>query len=437
MRIAHVEIHNFRGIRHAEIALPKHGVIFGPNNIGKTSIAEALAIALGREQMAPMLSDWDFFGGRPKPDSRFTIIVTISDFGENATPDDFREWFRGESAAQPIWWSETTRTLNFSADCPPGYELATQIAFCARYDDEECEFYTERFFYSGECDPFITTQCHVPNRILQDLGVFLLPGNRQWDRLLSFSSSSFLKMLKSNGAIPGEAVEALKDELRRSGQAVGQDKSFQDILEHAEQELASFAMFEGDWRIAYHPTSLDSRAVMQSLVPHVEHDNFLLPFNRHGSGMNSLQSFLILLAFAQQRNKAGKNFILIAEEPELHLHPSLHTRLANRIRALSTQSIVTTHSSLLAGSYKPNQALFAYRSGDKLSATLLRTEPIASIPRNAIRKLYTKNRAEVYEALMGTAIVIPEGETERHWLALFLPGQSSDALHHPRDPVFV
>src|SRR6202042_135823 len=102
------------------------------------------------------------------------------------------------------------------------------------------------------------------------------------------SSSSFLKMLKSNGAIPGEAIEALKDELRQSGQAISKDENFHNLLERAEKELEGFAMLEGDWRIAYHPTSLDSRAVMQSLVPHVEHDDFLLPFSRHGSGMNSL-----------------------------------------------------------------------------------------------------------------------------------------------------
>jgi putative ATP-dependent endonuclease of OLD family len=419
MRIAQVEINNFRGIQKATIHLPKHGVLFGPNNIGKTSIAEALAIALGREQMAPMLSDWDFFGGRPKPDSRILIIVTITAFADDAMPDDFPLWFRGETAAQPVWWSEKTRTLDCSADRPLEHQLATQIAFCARYDDEECEFEAIRFFYYGACDPFVTAQCHVPNRVLQELGVFLLPGNRQWDKLLSFSSSSFLKMLKSQGAIPGEAIESLKEELRQAGDAIGRDKTLSTILDQAERELAGFAMFKASWRIAYRPTALDSRAVMQSLIPHVEHDDFLLPFSRHGSGMNSLQVFLILLAFAEQRSKAGKNFILIAEEPELHLHPSLHTRLANRIQALSTQSLVTTHSSLLAGSYKPDQALFARKDGDNFIVSVLRTEAIASITKNVVRRLYTKNRIEVYEALMGATILVPEGETDRHWLMLW------------------
>ena len=36
-----------------------------------------------------------------------------------------------------------------------------------------------------------------------------------------------------------------------------------------------------------------------------------------------------------------------------------------------------------------------------------------------VRRLYTKNRIEVYEALMGATILVPEGETDRHWLMLW------------------
>ena len=51
------------------------------------------------------------------------------------------------------------------------------------------------------------------------------------------------------------------------------NKTLGTILDQAERELAGFAMFKAAWRIAYRPTTLDSRAVMQSLIPHVEHDD--------------------------------------------------------------------------------------------------------------------------------------------------------------------
>jgi hypothetical protein len=75
--------------------------------------------------------------------------------------------------------------------------------------------------------------------------------------------------------------------------------------------------------------------------------------------------------------------------------------LAERLQALSTQSLVTTHSSLLAGSYKPDQALFARKDRDDFIVSVLRTEAIASITKNVVRRLYTKNRIEVPVAGFG------------------------------------
>ena len=124
MRISQVEISNFRGIQSAKVYLPKQGVIFGPNNVGKTTITDALALTLGREQMAPAFTDWDFYGGIPKPESRIEIIATVTSFGDNASPEDFPDWFRGERCARPVWWNEQTRIISTDADCPVGHELA-------------------------------------------------------------------------------------------------------------------------------------------------------------------------------------------------------------------------------------------------------------------------------------------------------------------------
>src|SRR5437870_3756912 len=112
MRIAQMVIQNFRGIRNGTISFPEHGVLFGRNNVGKSAIAEALALLFGRERMTCGLSDWDFHGGSLSPDSRFTLIGTITGFGsgENA-PERFPRWFMGDSAARPVWWHPDTKTV--------------------------------------------------------------------------------------------------------------------------------------------------------------------------------------------------------------------------------------------------------------------------------------------------------------------------------------
>lgn len=421
MRICQLEIENFRGIKKGKVVFPDHSVLFGPNNVGKSSLIEALALLFERERLTRQVSDWDFHGGSPRPESRFFIIGTITDFATppDDEPENFPRWFLGD-AARPVWWQPDARTVSVELDRPVGANLACQIALCVRYEEESCEFEPIRYFYHGQCDPFTDGVTKLPAGLLQELGVFLLPSNRQWDKLLSFGSSSFLKVLKSAGAIPGTAVESLKGELRSTTTKIEDAAAFKPLLERAEEELRGFLMMEGGGRLVYRPTSLDTLAVLQSLIPHIlQPDSSLLPFARHGAGMISLQAFLIVLAFAEQRKAEGKNFIFAAEEPELHLHPALHRRLANRIRSLSTQSIITTHSPIVAASYQAASSLFVRNSAGILTVLPVRTSGAAEPARNAVRNLYRKFREPFYEALMGSVVLVPEGESDFEWLRLW------------------
>lgn len=421
MRICQLEIENFRGIKKGKVVFPDHSVLFGPNNVGKSSIIEALALLFERERLTRQVSDWDFHGGSPRPESRFFIIGTITDFATppNDEPENFPRWFLGD-AARPVWWRPDAREVSVEIDRPAGSSLACQIALCVRYEEETCEFEQIRYFYHGQCDPFTDGATKLPTGLLQELGVFLLPSNRQWDKLLSFGSSSFLKVLKSAGAIPGTAVESLKGELRSTTTKIEDAAAFKPLLEKAEEELKGFLMIGSEGQLVYRPTSLDTLGVLQSLIPHIlQPDNSLLPFARHGSGMISLQAFLIVLAFAEQRKAEGKNFIFAAEEPELHLHPALHRRLANRIRSLSTQSIITTHSPIVAASYQAASSLFVRNTAGILTVVAVRTSGAAQPVRNAVRNLYRKFREPFYEALMGSVVLVPEGESDFEWLRLW------------------
>jgi len=419
MRIAQVEISGFRGIKTGCVALPQHGALLGPNNVGKTALTDALTLVFGRERISYQLSDWDFFGGAPKPDTLFTIVCTVTDFG-NDDPDEHSDWFGGESAAQPVWWHEDARKVTFDLDRPADAKLAAQVALSARYEEENCEIETLRYFYHGPGNPF-TDGCNaVSQNRLQELGVFFLPGYRQWDKLLSFGSSSFLKVLKQANAIPGSDVEKLKEELRSPKTAIEEAANLKPLLASAEEELRRFMMLQNGGSLVYRVTSLDTFGVLQSLLPHIKDTaGQLLPLSRQGAGMVSLQSFLIVLAFAEKRRAAGKNFILVAEEPELHLHPSLHKRLANRIRAVSTQSIITTHSPLIGASYSPTQAVFLSNKEGVLTAQRLRDEQVKGIKSHAIRKLYVQKREAFYESILGPSTLVPEGEFDYHWLRLF------------------
>jgi len=326
MRISQIDIHNFRGIKSGTVVLPKHAVLLGANNAGKSTIVEALAILFGRDKMVSPICDWDFHGGSPKPDSRFYIIAIITDFSSN-DPTHVPDWFIGENAAQPVWWHEDTQSASTEADPPEGTALAARIAVAGRFDDEACEFETLRYFYHGEADPFTDGCAQIPWRILRELGLFILSSNRDWDKLLSFRSSSLLKVIREYDALPGKAIDELKGQLRTDVAKIEESAPLSDILAAATKELQSFLLIGQASKMVYRPTALDAISVLQSLVAHIaESQDIIIPVARHGAGMVSLQAFLLLLAFAEHRRKAGQNFILAAEEPELHLQGCTHRR---------------------------------------------------------------------------------------------------------------
>ena len=65
MHIVRLKISGFRGVRSADVALGRHAVLVGPNNSGKTTIIEALALLFGRDRLVRRLTEHDFHGSAP------------------------------------------------------------------------------------------------------------------------------------------------------------------------------------------------------------------------------------------------------------------------------------------------------------------------------------------------------------------------------------
>jgi putative ATP-dependent endonuclease of the OLD family len=78
MQIADLRIENFRGIRTGHVRFGQHTVFVGPNNCGKTTIVEALALLFGRDRMVRPLTEHDFFGSDPQPVDRIRLIAIVS-----------------------------------------------------------------------------------------------------------------------------------------------------------------------------------------------------------------------------------------------------------------------------------------------------------------------------------------------------------------------
>lgn len=411
MYVCHLSIENFRGIENAKIVLGEHCVLLGTNNVGKSSIVDAIGLALGRDRLVRQLGDYDFFGGLPEAASRIKIVATITGFDPDELGDQF-DWFNTEDGAVHMWWDGNQVS---SGERPDHGRLCAQIAFVARFNEEELEVETVRYFLDGDGDPFEHKVHKVRPRHLKQLGFFLLPSQRTWDRIVSFASELFRRVLRFQNAIPSSSVTGLRDALRNPSVRLEEDPEIAEFVNRLNKEIDGFIGADSAG-LRFRPTSGDIEGILQAMTPHLPGKaGTVLPLSRHGSGVISLQTLLLLFEFGRSRSRDNQNFILAAEEPELHLHPGHHSRLVARICGTSNQSITTTHSPEIAAYYRPKDVLIIRNIDGQMKAIPLVAHDDIIPDQNALMQLYTLHRAAICEALMHDCVLVPEGKTEFQW----------------------
>lgn len=418
MHISKLTISGFRGVRSGSISLGRHAVLVGPNNSGKTTIIEALALLFGRDRLVRRLTEHDFHGSAPNEAARILCIATVTGFTPN-DPQHHSSWFSLERGVEK-WYDSTAKTLSAVPDAQHT-DLAVQIGFAARFDLDELESETIRFFVDDEAtlgDPF-AEDAHlrtIHTKVLQELGFFLVPASRTWDKWISFSSELFRRVVATRGDIPAQAVRAERQRLWTppEGERLEDQPGLSEIVGAANKELR--ALMASAPKLQLRLTSTDSDAVLESVVPHFAHGTGpTLPSQRQGTGLVSLQSLLLLLQFGKARAETGQSFVLAVEEPELHIQPSQQKRLVNRLNALCNQTIVTTHSPIVAAMFPAPDTLFIETRGGTLTAKPLMGLAPAQ-PSNLQQHWLFAWRQKLVAALMHECVLIPEGVSDVAWI---------------------
>ncbi len=415
MRIRRVRVFGFRGVNETDLRLQRATALVGPNGCGKSTIVDAISLALGRPKMVRPLTEHDFTGSSPEPAARVRVLVTLVAF-PTEDPTDHEQWFRiGRAVAK---WIDATGAEHTSP--VDGAELCVTIGFAARFDHDTLEIETLRYFHDDDAmiDPFADEGSveQVPQKLIAEIGYFVLPARRTWDAVASFNSELFRRTVISSAGIPAKTILNQRDNLRSPASPVEEAPELSALTAALNDQLGRLMLRAPKFQLRV--TAGDSEAVLQALLPHyVAEHGPSLPAYRHGTGLVSLQTLLLLLEVGKARRKANQSFILALEEPELHLAPGVESRLVAEALRLADQVVCTTHSPEVARLFEPTATLVVSNEAGKAAGRALLATALTPAAKNWERRFYGLSRGRVVSALMHPFVLVPEGRLDTEWLA--------------------
>jgi putative ATP-dependent endonuclease of the OLD family len=435
MRIAHLTIENYRGISKADIKLPKHAVLIGDNNTGKTTILEALDLVLGPDRLKqqPPIDEHDFFRGKymaaagtapddaadaagdapvvtgpppPVPDLaqrdealKISITVTVADLSDEqkAKFGDYVEF-----------WDSSVDAF-YEEPAPAGVDAAhiteaIRVTFHGRYDEEEDDFEGQTYFtrsLTEDDKPAIFTRRHK-----QVCGFLYLRSRRTGSRALSLERGSLLDIILRLKEVRPKMWEDTLRTLSFVPVASDPDLGIAPVLESIDAALKKYVPKE--WGVEPHLkvsnlTREHLRKVITAFIATGEGPH-AAPYYRQGAGTINM----LVLAMLSQIAEDKQNVIFAMEEPETAIPPYAQKRIVHEVTKLASQTLFTSHSPYVLEEFAFEDTVVLGRDAEGV----LNRKPI-TLPDNVKLKRYRQEfRTRFCEGLLARRVLIAEGATE-------------------------
>ncbi len=411
MRVSRLQVENFRGIKTAELHFSGHTLLIGGNNIGKSTICEALDLVLGPDRLnrTPPVEEFDFRNaGYLSDDGETPIPIRIEAILVDLT-DDIKQL----CAANLEFWHKTDKRLLGEGEIgnadDPNVELCLRLITIARYDVEEDQFYAKTIYGRNDDDDDLDPRS-IPTKVKRAIGFLYLRTIRTGSRALSLERGTLLdNILRLKEARKG-MWESIRRRLATIDPPIDADATeLGPILDEIEARLAEYIAPGGEGRSTRLFVSQLTREHLRKTIAFfltMGHGEEAVPFQQTGSGtLNTL--LLALLTFIADLKK--DNVIFAMEEPEIALPPYTQRRIAKYLLEETSQCFITSHSPYVIERFEPDGILKLNRdSQGMLDGTAIK------LPAGMKAKNYRQNfRRAIAEAMLGKGVIVGEGITEQ------------------------
>ncbi|MEZ8140801.1 ATP-dependent endonuclease [Enterovibrio norvegicus FF-162] len=456
MKLKKLVINNFRGIGFAEIDLENFTTLVGPNNIGKSTILNAIHLVLDNKK--PKLEDW------PAQQASAETMEIICEFG------DLEEWEKRKSAISTLlhderlkvkmsacWNGEQTEySYEYSVYCVETQYPWSEMNFTKAKVDDICKpiFKALGISKAGDLNDkqeeliaYVTENLpdsissveawHVKkfaNSLQQAVPhVMYVPASFKIEDELKATNNSPFSFLFTNKLFPKvkgdvsysayiEKATELQNKLKGKAENGDEIEGLSDVLGEVSKTLNQILDFDSKVKLAV--GDIDIEPLFMKAATFLIDDEIETSLQYQGSGVQRALAFAMLEANAEVESSVQgeqRTVVVLYEEPELYIHPHLMRRLKNTLqkRSESTkwQVICSTHSPFLINIAEKPESLKLIkkdtgnvRSVHQVSSAIF--ESTEEYDERDILRAALDFHPTVCESLFAKRVVIVEGDTE-------------------------
>ena len=410
MKVSFLKIQNFRGIKAAELHLEDHTLFVGKNNVGKSTVCEALDLLLGPDRLSKHspIDEYDFYNGlylteegQPIPILIEAVLTDLSEKAKNTFGGHLEFWNTAEKRLLDIGEIEQTDVV--------GVEPCLRLLLRGEYDPEEDEFWAKTFYSRSPGEEDEETLTEVYRQSKREIGFLYLRALRTGSRALSLERGSLLDILLRLGQFRPQLWEDTRKKLINLDppldDSIGTLRPVLDNIEARIKQYISLDSTDKPTRLFVSQLTREHLRKTVSFFMSTSRDQKPVPFQELGTGTLNTLVFALLSAIAELKKE---NVIFAMEEPEIAISPHTQRRIVDYLLKNTSQSFVTSHSPYVIEKFAPEQIKILRRDENATVTITPVTLSTGIKPKLFQRKL----RHSIAEAILGQGVIIGEGLVE-------------------------